>query len=34
MACKEKNHEKMKRRQGKSTTSPAEELPVAVEEAT
>jgi hypothetical protein len=34
MARKEKNNEKLKRRQGKTTTSPAEEMPVVVEEST
>jgi hypothetical protein len=32
MARKEKNNEKMKRRQGKTTAPPAEELPEVVEE--
>jgi hypothetical protein len=34
MARKEKNNDKIKRRQGKATTSPAEEMPVVVEEST
>jgi hypothetical protein len=34
MARKEKNDEKIKRRQGKATTPPAEESPVVVEEGT
>jgi len=34
MARKEKNYEKIKRRQGKILTSPAEEKPEAVEEET
>ena len=32
MARKQKNEEKMKRRQGKTTATPAEETPQAVEE--
>jgi hypothetical protein len=34
MARKEKNNDKMKRRQGKATTSPAAEVPVVEEEVT
>jgi hypothetical protein len=34
MARKEKNDEKMKRRQGKTTTPPDEEMPRVVEEGT
>jgi hypothetical protein len=34
MARKEKNDEKMKRRQGKTTTPPAVEMPGVVEEGT
>ena len=34
MARKEKNNEKMKRRQGKTITPAAEEMPVVVEEGT
>jgi hypothetical protein len=34
MARKEKNDEKMKRRQGKTTTSPEEEIPGVVAEGT
>ena len=34
MARKQKNDEKMKRRQGKTPTSPSEEMPAVVEEVT
>jgi hypothetical protein len=34
MARKQKNEEKMKRRQGKNPTSPSEDMPAVVEEGT